>query len=54
MPIHTIPPIFDADCHTLILGSFHSVKSREVAFYYGHPQNRFWKVLAAVFGEDVP
>ena len=54
MPIHTIPPIFDADCHTLILGSFPSVKSREVAFYYGHPQNRFWKVLAAVFGEDVP
>lgn len=54
MPTHTIPPVFDADCRTLILGSFPSVKSRETAFFYGHPQNRFWKVLAAVFGEAVP
>ena len=51
---HPFPPVVDADCHTLILGSFPSVKSRENAFYYGHPQNRFWRVLAAVFGEDVP
>ena len=51
---HPFPPVVDAGCHTLILGSFPSVKSRENAFYYGHPQNRFWRVLAAVFGEDVP
>ena len=38
----------------LILGSFPSVKSRQAAFFYGHPQNRFWKVLAAVFGEEAP
>jgi len=38
----------------LILGSFPSVKSRETGFFYGHPQNRFWKVIAAVFEEDVP
>ena len=51
---HPFQPVADAGCHTLILGSFPSVKSRENAFYYGHPQNRFWRVLAAVFGEDVP
>lgn len=51
---HPFPPVVDAGCHTLILGSFPSVKSRENAFYYGHPQNRFWRVLAAVFGEGVP
>ena len=38
----------------LVLGSFPSVKSREHQFYYGHPQNRFWKVTAGVFGEDIP
>lgn len=54
MPIHTIPPVYDECCHTLVLGSFPSVKSREAAFFYGHPQNRFWKVLAAVFEEPVP
>lgn len=51
---HPFEPVVDAGCHTLILGSFPSVKSRENAFYYGHPQNRFWRVLAAVFGEAVP
>lgn len=51
---HPFAPVVDARCHTLILGSFPSVKSRENAFYYGHPQNRFWRMLAAVFGEDVP
>lgn len=51
---HPFPPVVDERCRTLILGSFPSVKSRENAFYYGHPQNRFWRVLAAVFGEDVP
>ena len=54
MPVHPIFPVFDRDSKVLILGSFPSVKSREAGFFYGHPQNRFWKVTAAVFGEDVP
>ena len=53
MPIiHPIPPVFDQNSRVLILGSFPSVKSREAAFFYGHPQNRFWRVLAALFGEE--
>ena len=52
--LHPIPPFYDADSRILILGSFPSVKSREQMFFYGHPQNRFWKVAAAVFGDDVP
>ena len=51
---HPFAPVVDEGCHTLILGSFPSVKSRENAFYYGHPQNRFWRMLAAVFRECVP
>lgn len=51
---HPIPPVFDEHSKILILGSFPSVKSREANFFYGHPQNRFWKVLAAVFEEEVP
>ena len=51
---HTFPPIFDEHSRILILGSFPSVKSRENQFYYGHPQNRFWKVLAAVCGVPAP
>ena len=51
---HPIPPLFDHNSTILILGSFPSVKSREACFFYGHPQNRFWKVLASVFGENVP
>ena len=55
MPIiHPIPPVFDENSRVLILGSFPSVKSREAGFFYGHPQNRFWRVLAAIFGETVP
>lgn len=50
----TFGPVWDAQSSTLILGSFPSVKSREAQFYYGHPQNRFWRVLAAVLGCDVP
>ena len=46
---HTFAPVFDENSEILILGSFPSVKSRENQFYYGHPQNRFWKVLARVF-----
>ena len=51
---HPIPPVFDENSEILILGSFPSVKSREQGFFYGHPQNRFWKVTAAVFEEEVP
>lgn len=51
---HPLEPIYDEQSKVLILGSFPSVKSREQAFFYGHPQNRFWKVIAAVTGEPVP
>ena len=51
---HPIPPRFDASSRILILGSFPSVKSREGLFFYHHPQNRFWKVLAGVLEEPVP
>lgn len=51
---HEIPPVYDEHSRILILGSFPSVKSRENQFFYGHPQNRFWKVLAAIFQEELP
>lgn len=51
---HPFPPLYDENSRTLILGSFPSVKSREAMFFYGHPQNRFWKLIAALYGEDVP
>ena len=51
---HPIPPIYDDKSTILILGSFPSVKSREEGFFYGHPQNRFWKVTSAVVNEDTP
>lgn len=51
---HEIPPVYDKNSKILILGSFPSVKSRESKFFYNHPQNRFWKVLAKVFNEVVP
>ena len=54
MLIHPIRPVFDKNSRILILGSFPSVKSREEGFFYGHPQNRFWRVTAGVFGEDPP
>ena len=47
-------PVCDENSSVLILGTAPSRMSREVGFYYGHPQNRFWKMLAAVTGEDVP
>lgn len=50
---HPIPPVFDEHSHTLILGSFPSVLSRKTEFFYGHPQNRFWRVLSEVLGRDV-
>ena len=52
--LHPIDPVFDKDSKVLILGSFPSVRSREAGLFYGHPQNRFWKVTARVFGDEVP
>ena len=52
--VHPIEPAFDGNSRILILGSFPSVKTREMMFFYGHPQNRFWKVVAALYGEEVP
>lgn len=52
--IHTLQPIYNEHSRILILGSFPSVQSRATAFYYGHAQNRFWKVMASVCGEAVP
>ena len=51
---HPFPPLYDAQSEILILGSFPSVKSREQQFFYGHPQNRFWRVTAAVCGDEIP
>ena len=52
--VHPIPPLFDAESRVLILGSFPSIKSREAMFFYGHPQNRFWPLLALLTGEPTP
>ena len=52
--VHSIAPVFDKESRVLILGSFPSVKSREVGFFYGHKQNRFWKLLSRLFDEQVP
>ena len=54
MVLHNISPVYDENSAVLILGSFPSVKSRKEGFFYGHPQNRFWKVLSAVFNEPCP
>ena len=51
---HTFEPVYDENSRILILGTFPSVKSREQQFYYGHPQNRFWKLLAALTGYETP
>lgn len=52
--IHPIEPIYNKNSRILILGSFPSVKSRAEMFFYGHRQNRFWKVTSAVFGKEIP
>lgn len=54
LEFHNIEPVYDENSRILILGSFPSVKSRETGFFYGHPQNRFWRVVAAVKGEPAP
>lgn len=48
------PPIYSPESRVLILGSFPSAKSREAGFFYGHPQNRFWPLMAKLLGEPVP
>ena len=52
--LHPIHPVYDGNSKILILGSFPSVKSRKQGFFYGHPQNRFWKVLSTIYEEDCP
>ena len=54
MVVHNIQPVFDKNSEILILGSFPSVKSRETKFFYGHKQNRFWKIVAEIFDCTVP
>ena len=54
MLTHPFPPLYNKNSRILILGSFPSVKSREQMFFYGHPQNRFWKVISSVFECNVP
>ena len=54
MPTHPLPPVFDSRSAVLILGSFPSAASRREGFYYAHPQNRFWRILAALWDEPVP
>lgn len=51
---HEFAPVYNAESQVLVLGSLPSVKSREQGFYYGHPRNRFWKVVAAVLGIPEP
>lgn len=51
---HEIQPVFDSHSRVLLLGTMPSPASREQGFYYGHPQNRFWRMLAAIFDEPVP
>ena len=50
---HTFGPVYDSESRILILGSFPSVKSREVNFYYGYRQNRFWKLMSLLFNEEI-
>lgn len=52
--VHPIDPVFDGSSRVLILGTMPSPKSRAECFYYMHPQNRFWPVLAEIYGEDIP
>ncbi len=51
---HAFEPVFDSESRVLILGTMPSPKSRELGFYYSHPRNRFWPVLAEIFGEEIP
>ena len=52
--VHPLAPVFDKNSRVLVLGTMPSPKSREAGFYYSHPQNRFWPILAELFGEPLP
>jgi hypoxanthine-DNA glycosylase len=52
--VHPFQPVYNSECTMLVLGTIPSPVSREVEFYYGHPRNRFWQVLSAVFDEPLP
>lgn len=52
--VHNLPPVYGPKSRVLLLGTMPSPKSREAAFYYMHPQNRFWRILAAVYDEPLP
>jgi len=52
--VHPLPPFYRPDSRILILGSFPSIKTRETGFFYGHPQNRFWPILANLFEDEIP
>lgn len=52
--VHPIQPLFDVNSAVLVLGSFPSQKSRESNFFYGHPQNRFWRVMSSILSERLP
>ncbi len=54
MRIEGFGPVFDGNSRVLIVGSFPSVKSRAEGFYYGNPQNGFWRTVSAFFGEATP
>lgn len=54
MIVHPVEALFNENSEILILGTFPSVKSREAKFFYGHPQNRFWRVMARLCDADIP
>lgn len=51
--MHPLKPLYDKNSKILILGSFPSIKTREYGFFYGHKQNRFWKILSGIFDEEI-
>ena len=52
--VHPLAPVYDKNSRVLVLGTMPSPKSRELGFYYSHPQNRFWRILAELYGEALP
>lgn len=52
--VHPLDPVFDENSRVLILGTMPSPKSREIGFYYSHPQNRFWRILSELYREPPP
>lgn len=52
--VHPLAPVFDGQSRALVLGTMPSPASRAAGFYYCHPQNRFWRVLAALWKSPMP